>query len=90
MTFSPVRHRPAPKPGLYKHFKGNPYRVYGIAQHSETEDFFVRYKSLTHKTHWVRPVDMFQEHVQKPELNYSGPRFYRLPWYKQLLFFWRR
>jgi hypothetical protein len=65
------------KPGKYRHFKGGEYEVLGVARHSEnhTQELVV-YKSLKTGSLWVRPLLMFTEMVEKPELNYSGPRFY--------------
>lgn len=34
------------KPGIYRHYKGNLYEVYGVAVHSETEERLVVYRSL--------------------------------------------
>ena len=69
------------KAGLYKHFKGPRYFAKAIALHSETEEEFVVYENVD-ESHghapgyqFVRPIAMFLEHVEKPELNYSGPRF---------------
>lgn len=64
------------KKGLYQHFKGNKYKVIDIALHSETQEEMVVYRRLDEsKSLWVRPLKMFLEHVEKPEYNYSGPRF---------------
>jgi hypothetical protein len=55
-----------PKPGLYKHYKGNMYQVTGIARHSETEEELVVYKALYQADGinlWVRPLKMFTETV---------------------------
>ena len=32
--------------GLYRHYKGQQYRVFGTAQHSETEEWLVVYQAL--------------------------------------------
>ena len=52
-------------PGLYRHYKGNEYQVYGSATHSETMEPLVVYRALYgHKDLWVRPLDMFKESVE--------------------------
>jgi len=52
------------KEGIYKHYKGNLYEVFTTAQHSETEEWMVVYKSLYGEEEmWVRPYDMFIEKV---------------------------
>lgn len=57
------------KPGIYKHFKGNIYRVIGIARHSETLEELVVYQAFYDSPEfgknafWVRPVSMFSENV---------------------------
>jgi len=52
------------KEGIYKHYKGNLYEVFTTAQHSETEEWMVVYKSLYgEEGMWVRPYDMFIEKV---------------------------
>ena len=32
--------------GIYEHYKGQQYRVIGVARHSETEDVLVAYQTL--------------------------------------------
>jgi len=62
------------KLGIYRHFKGNEYKVIGIAKHSETQEELVVYQAL-YGEHglWVRPLKMFTEEVEKD--GYKGPRF---------------
>ena len=62
------------KPGKYRHFKGNEYRVLGIAHHSETLEEMVVYQAL-YGEHglWVRPAHMWTETVDRD--GYHGPRF---------------
>jgi len=62
------------KPGKYRHFKGNEYRVIGVAKHSETLEPMVVYQALYEKKDlWVRPASMWNEIVDKD--GYLGPRF---------------
>ncbi|RDE24320.1 DUF1653 domain-containing protein [Motiliproteus coralliicola] len=50
----------APLPGLYRHYKGNEYRVIGTAIHSETEELLVVYQPQYGEGKlWVRPLEMF-------------------------------
>jgi hypothetical protein len=49
---------------IYKHYKGNYYRVICIAKHSETlEDLVVYEKLYEDFTFWVRPKVMFLENI---------------------------
>lgn len=51
--------------GLYRHYKGNHYEVYGVARHSESEDELVVYRALYGEYGlWVRPLSMFVETVE--------------------------
>ena len=62
------------RPGRYRHFKGNEYRVLALARHSETGEPMVVYQALYgERGLWVRPADMWGEHVERE--GYSGPRF---------------
>jgi hypothetical protein len=62
------------KPGVYRHFKGNLYRLIAIARHSETLEEMVVYQALYGEGgFWVRPLSMWEEHVEKD--GYTGPRF---------------
>lgn len=63
------------KPGLYRHFKGNLYRLLYVAKHSETLEEMVVYQALYGDMGiWVRPAAMWNEHMERG--GYSGPRFY--------------
>lgn len=53
-----------PRPGIYRHYKGNEYVVTGVATHSETGERLVVYHNLKEPyTLWVRPLNMFCGHV---------------------------
>ena len=63
-----------PKPGVYRHFKGNPYQVLGVARHTETAETVVVYRALYgERGLWVRPLAMWSDHVSRD--GYEGPRF---------------
>ena len=54
-----------PRPGLYRHYKGNDYRVLHLARHSETREALVVYQALYgDRGIWVRPAAMFIETVE--------------------------
>lgn len=62
------------RPGRYRHFKGNEYRVLGTARHSETMEPMVVYQALYGEGGlWVRPAAMWNERVVRD--GYDGPRF---------------
>ncbi len=50
--------------GIYRHYKGNRYKVIGVAKHSETVEEMVVYEALYGEGGlWVRPKEMFLENV---------------------------
>lgn len=65
--------------GVYRHYKGNHYRVLGEAKHSETLEAMVVYQALyDERGLWVRPRAMFLEKVcvddrEQPRFAYIGP-----------------
>ena len=59
--------------GIYRHYKGNSYKVEGVAKHSETLEEMVVYRALYGEGGlWVRPKEMFLESVEK-----DGKQFFR-------------
>lgn len=56
------------RPGIYRHYKGNEYKVIGMAKHSETLEPMVVYEAL-YGDHglWVRPASMWSESVDTPD-----------------------
>ena len=50
---------------IYKHFKGNKYKIITIACDSETSKEVVVYKSLVDDKVWVRDYEMFISKVDK-------------------------
>ena len=54
------------KPGLYKHFKGNTYRVLFTAKNSENLENMVVYQGqYGDKEIWVRPESMWDEEITR-------------------------
>ena len=53
---------------VYKYYKGNFYKVIGVAKHTETSEEMVVYISLSDSDHygalWVRPLSIFCEDVK--------------------------
>lgn len=60
--------------GIYRHFKGNLYRLLYLAKDSETLEPVVVYQALYgERGVWVRPASMWLEQVDRE--SYHGPRF---------------
>ncbi len=59
--------RELPRPGqVYRHFKGNIYRIITLASHSETGEMLVIYKrDDTEEKAYARPLDMFMSEVDR-------------------------
>jgi hypothetical protein len=66
--------------GKYQHYKGNFYKVLGVAKHSESLEDLVIYECLYDNPRskiWVRPLSMFIEEVRIngksiPRFTYIG------------------
>jgi hypothetical protein len=54
-----------PRPGRYRHYKGNDYRVHLLAFHTETREWMVVYEALYGDGGmFTRPAAMFNETVE--------------------------
>lgn len=63
--------------GIYRHYKGEKYKVLAVAKHSETLEDMVVYQAMYGSgVVWVRPLSMFCQKIE------SGgklvPRFTKL------------
>ena len=69
------------KPGIYQHFKGNEYQVFGTAKHSESEELLVVYQPLyetdSENEFWVRPLTMFEEIIERDGQQIQRFRYVR-------------
>lgn len=50
---------------IYKHYKGNLYKILCFAKHSETMEDMIVYCSIDNSKIWVRPKSMWNEVVDK-------------------------
>ncbi len=48
---------------IYKHYKGNVYKIIALAKHSETEEDMIVYQNVDKGDIWVRPKSMWNEEV---------------------------
>ena len=68
------------KKGLYRHYKGDEYIVWGQGFHTETGEPLVFYMSIRDGKSWARPASMFIETVKME--GKSIPRFQLLKSYE--------
>lgn len=62
-ALQPLKH--SIKPGIYKHYSGSLYKVFGTGRHSETLEELVFYRDLDKpELLWARPAAMFLEVVE--------------------------
>lgn len=53
------------KLGIYRHYKGNTYRVLHIATHSETLEDMVVYQDINNPDKiWARPASMWNDDIE--------------------------
>ncbi len=63
-----------PMPGeRWQHYKGGVYEVITLANHSETQEALVIYKSIPFGSVYARPLSMWQEACEIEGM--PGPRF---------------
>jgi hypothetical protein len=75
--YDKIRHTLAPNAGMYEHFKGKQYRVWGIALRPDTNESLVLYQAWYDTfALMLRPLVMFQEMVERDGVR--KPRFRHL------------
>ena len=63
--------RDTPKAGeVYRHFKGNYYKIIAVGHHSETKEYMVVYYDISGQNSsiddpCIRPLDMFMSEVDR-------------------------
>lgn len=79
-----LNHTPTtPTPGIYEHYKGKYYEVFGTCHHTETMEELVVYRALYEAPRfgalsvWCRPTKMFMETVTTED-GEEKPRFRRV------------
>lgn len=62
-----AENRPAPVAGqIYKHFKGNLYKILAVAVHTESEERLVVYQSVENPERvFARPLEMFMSDIDR-------------------------
>ena len=62
--------------GVWRHFKGREYLVEGEFPNTETGEVIIPYRQLYAPFGRCSRTKLnFLEHVERPDYNYSGPRF---------------
>lgn len=57
---------------IYKHYKGNKYKIIAFAKHSETCEEMIVYQSTDTGCTWVRPKNMWNEIIdEKGSLRFT-------------------
>lgn len=59
------------KGSIYKHYKGNIYKIIEFAKHSETMEDMIVYQSLENGDIWVRPKYMWNEIINNNTIRFT-------------------
>ena len=52
---------------IYRHYKGNKYKIIAFAKHSETLEELIIYQSIEDGKTWARPYYMWNEKIHSSE-----------------------
>ena len=56
---------------VYKHYKGNVYKVIALGKHSETCENMVIYQSIEHGDVWCRPENMWFDKIDETTTRFT-------------------
>ena len=56
---------------IYKHYKGNVYKIIAIAKHSETCEDMIVYQGVNDGKVWVRPKSMWNDEISENLLRFT-------------------
>ena len=56
---------------IYRHYKGNLYKIIALAKHSETNEDMIVYQNVEKGDIWVRPKSMWNETVDEGVLRFT-------------------
>ena len=56
---------------IYRHYKGNLYKIIALAKHSETNEDMIVYQNVEKGDIWVRPKSMWNETVKDGVLRFT-------------------
>lgn len=73
ITSKDMKNLPLPNE-FYKHYKGGTYQVISLANHTETGEVMVIYKSINFGTVFARPLEDWNSKTE----NSSQPRFEKI------------
>ena len=56
---------------IYKHYKGNIYKIIALGKHSETGEDMVVYQSTKDGAVWIRPKNMWNDKIDENTLRFT-------------------